>query len=383
MFLNICGCRFIEALSQSMTKPFSSWDISQFWLMEPFRRGVNSFNKLSEVQMPSLERKQCGGEKCGDVRLGRTQCAHISFAHERLWRSQDRAEETSRVNICSCEGLTALKWMISLGWVMQAAERTRLPAERYSLSQLWVLEDEETAASNINTSGRMQPEIPQASTEDTFWEWCWSCRWSSLWCAEWPWRWRWRTSPRREPARPLPAQRGRSASRHPGEPTHPRSTPRSGNLVNMSWVKVSGVFSSTGFEKSALKRAEQADKKHPRLKTSRARSQRFCLPSFCKSVCSMAWSTARFWASMKSTVSDAAPSICLSTHTRRWALNRGQYLEVLTESEGKKTNKCLHAITSTPAEPGAHGDVLQVCLYIYNCCTVSRRKILHTYHWVV
>lgn len=67
------------------------------------------FIHFSQSHLLSLERMQRRRDKCSDVCRGLAQCAHISFAHERLWRSQDRAEETSTVNICSCEGLTALK----------------------------------------------------------------------------------------------------------------------------------------------------------------------------------------------------------------------------------------------------------------------------------
>lgn len=79
------------------------------------------------------------------------QFAHASFAHRWLWRSQDRAEAGHTVKTCSCDGFTALYWTRSFGSRIEDAERRRLAAERYSLSTLWVLEEEgKTELWNMN-----------------------------------------------------------------------------------------------------------------------------------------------------------------------------------------------------------------------------------------
>ncbi len=97
---------------------------------------------VSRTRAVSRERRLKFVSDCSCV-----QCTHTSLAHKWLWRSQQRAEAKSSVNTCSFEVLTAVYWMISLGWGMQAAERRRLPAERYSLSLLSALQEEEAAAS--------------------------------------------------------------------------------------------------------------------------------------------------------------------------------------------------------------------------------------------
>lgn len=82
----------------------------------------------------------------------------------------------------------------------------------------------------------------------------------------------------------------------------------------------------------------------------------------------MAWSTASFWDSMKSTVSEATGSICLSTHTRRWALNRGQNLEMSTNSAENKNIGQDQSLNSQKH--------VQVCI---TPCLISKGKILRIF----
>lgn len=118
---------------------------------------TQTFNHLSSWFHRLIWRLPCLTWRMGHQGCDCDQCAHTSFAQRWLWRSQERAEERSMVKTCSWAELTAVYWMTKLGCGIEAAERRRLPAERYSLSPLWVLdnkqeeeEEEEKAVLNMN-----------------------------------------------------------------------------------------------------------------------------------------------------------------------------------------------------------------------------------------
>lgn len=125
--------------------------------------------------------------------------------------------------------------MIRFGCGIEAADRRRLPAERYSLSPLWVLdseEEEEEAALTMNDN------TSHSRADITFSEWCWGCCWCSLLRGGCWTRWRWWTSRKRAPAPPLPIDRGPSAPWTQGEQTRLGSSPGSASLedqLDTSW----------------------------------------------------------------------------------------------------------------------------------------------------